>query len=1333
MNKFLGAIVAGGVLLGMQTNAAEYTVAGFDKDPFKFQIDAHLTQLQSSKSADREAGIENLSSMRAFESADKVSLLLKDPNALVRREAAMNLGWTGNRNSLKPLVEALSDDDWTVSQAASVSLQNLTAKKLKFDALAKDGVRNEQIATWTSFVEGFNPEMLTQELGKNQTANNSSKTKLFEAEEAEIKGAKLTSNQAGYSGKGFVDYAKSSGESISWDVIRDSAESWTLSFRYALQNGNRPLKLSVNGTVVKESFDFNGTGSFKKWKWVSITTELKQGKNIIELTSIGKSGGNVDCLAVTKTEAELETVLNSMKPASIKLIKAIKPTVDHFRLADVIRAIGFMQEKSAEPIIISLLKPYLKKEVDKEWQKGSTIMSTRSEKHFVQACIRTLGRLGGDDSKKLLIQLLDALQWAHYAADALGDIGGEDVASALIKAYPDYAFKINVRVEKHSVYNGLVEKFHYTDRAHLESDDRIPRVSHMILQSLCRIEFDSEKNIEALADIAPNILATFPTMFDATVVYKLEPHQMFAAHLLEKCGLRQAAVNAAFIALKKGSRTIDNSIKQKKLLLEVADDDVNAKKSTKMPYAGTILMALCRDKADIPLIIELLEHTNGWIKIDAARTLLYMEAQEAIPALTKLLTEAKDDADYGYDMNLHRFWQNGKKNVKGWVFKPGAGYDEYSDPSPRHKQAFIMALGGLKALDTDELLIKYLNNQRNVCEIQYAAAKALYQLATPKALEALRVAEARHPFETVRQVAREAVWHYELKKMSEASSPKTRKLKQLPVPQGKPAEIVFIKGVMDPGNNEQHSSDKTGYGTTDGGPTYRLGNNIFKCKTADPQGTLVQLTNFTQGWVADIEVSYDGQRILFAHCGKGTGKDANPWWHVYEMNADGSGQRQITDGPYHDVQPNYMPDGRIVFSTSRLGTRDEYHGYAATGLAVMNDDGSDIHLIGFNLGRDSEPVVGDDGKILFTRLELFYSRLKTEWNLLTAFPDGTKPVTIYGPERRDFWRSIKGALSVTPPRHRTLRITQPQSWSNSQYLINSFKGPMLTGPGHLKEKILRPNNEWAVTTPYKIDDNTLLVAAGKRPMHPDPESLKSFFKDNYVENGMDIAAAVDHGIYYMDVDSGELTLIYNDPNTAEFEARPLQPRKIPRVLPEGPFTRDRSFTGKILCNSIYTTRIDHVKQRGKYVRIVEGMPTVARHQTHMNGGIAWRNHGGAVGRDLGIVPVAVDGSFSIEVPSDRLFHIQVLDSDRNVVGNELLWQYARPGEVKSCVGCHEKPDVTPVTTRTFPKAHRQKSLKCLPNENDMLHRAKMWTKGWASDEREERMHTVNSINIIGRQ
>jgi hypothetical protein len=497
-----------------------------------------------------------------------------------------------------------------------------------------------------------------------------------------------------------------------------------------------------------------------------------------------------------------------------------------------------------------------------------------------------------------------------------------------------------------------------------------------------------------------------------------------------------------------------------------------------------------------------------------------------------------------------------------------------------------------------------------------------------------------------------------------------------------------------------------------------MGSNIFKIKISDPEGSLKQLTFFKDGYVADLEVSYDGKKLLFSH----RNQDTDPWWHVFEMNADGSDIRQLTFGPYHDVHPNYMPDGRIVLSSSRMGARDEYHGYPSCGLSVMNSDGTDLHVIGFNLGLDAEPVVAENGKIVFSRLEVFYSRVKTEWNLLSVLPDGTTPITIYGPERRKFWLDIPGAEAIAPPRHRVLRISQPQSWGNNQYIINSFRGPMIVGPGSYKEKILRPDNSWAVTTPYKISNEKLLVAAGRRG---------TISKDG--KKVPDIMGAVNHGLYYMDVENGGLTLIYDDPNTADFEARPLQPHKIPPVLPSKIPSGSNLFSAHTYCNSVYNTQHEFVKEYGRYIRVIEGMPTVSRHQTHMNKGVAWRNHGGATGRVLGTVPLAADGSFAIEVPADHLFHLQVLDSDKRVLANELIWQYARPGEQKGCIGCHQKPDTSPAMHRSFPSAIRQQAVKCLPNGNEIRYRAKVWFKGWVPDEREERMRTVNSINILGRQ
>ncbi len=120
----------------------------------------------------------------------------------------------------------------------------------------------------------------------------------------------------------------------------------------------------------------------------------------------------------------------------------------------------------------------------------------------------------------------------------------------------------------------------------------------------------------------------------------------------------------------------------------------------------------------------------------------------------------------------------------------------------------------------------------------------------------------------------------------------------------------------------------------------------------------------------------------------------------------------------------------------------------------------------------------------------------------------------------------------------------------------------------------------------------------------------------------------------------------------------------------------------------------------------------------------------ALARILGVLPVADDGSFSVELPADRLFHIQVLDSDGYVVGNELNWHYVRPFETKGCVGCHENPDSAPRAVHPL-SALDNSPLRCLPEGGEMRYRAKNWFKG-LNDENEERKRTVNSVNIMGR-
>jgi len=78
--------------------------------------------------------------------------------------------------------------------------------------------------------------------------------------------------------------------------------------------------------------------------------------------------------------------------------------------------------------------------------------------------------------------------------------------------------------------------------------------------------------------------------------------------------------------------------------------------------------------------------------------------------------------------------------------------------------------------------------------------------------------------------------------------------------------------------------------------------------------------------------------------------------------------------------------------------------------------------------------------------------------------------------------------------------------------------------------------------------------------------------------------------------------------------------------------------------------------------------------------------------------------------------------------------YGRPGETRSCIGCHERPDTTAVTpVNRFPRAQSTEPIECLPRGGEFSYRAKFWNKGTLSDEGEERTRTVRAVNLIASQ
>jgi len=130
----------------------------------------------------------------------------------------------------------------------------------------------------------------------------------------------------------------------------------------------------------------------------------------------------------------------------------------------------------------------------------------------------------------------------------------------------------------------------------------------------------------------------------------------------------------------------------------------------------------------------------------------------------------------------------------------------------------------------------------------------------------------------------------------------------------------------------------------------RDGNNEVYVMNADGSGQ----TNLTNNPAADIEPAWspDGSKIVFSSARDGD-------FEIYVMNADGTGQIPRTDNAGSDNSPAWSPDGtQIAFASTRDGDYDIY---------VMNADGTGQTPLTDNAAFDYGPVWSPDGtKIAFS-------------------------------------------------------------------------------------------------------------------------------------------------------------------------------------------------------------------------------------------------------------------------------------------------------------------------------------------------------------------------------
>jgi hypothetical protein len=91
---------------------------------------------------------------------------------------------------------------------------------------------------------------------------------------------------------------------------------------------------------------------------------------------------------------------------------------------------------------------------------------------------------------------------------------------------------------------------------------------------------------------------------------------------------------------------------------------------------------------------------------------------------------------------------------------------------------------------------------------------------------------------------------------------------------------------------------------------WREGAKLYRWNIAT--GKLTTLLADPRGGIRDHQVHYEGRKILSSYRKGGTEN-----YLLCEINIDGTGLRQLTDGAYDDIEPSYLPNGEIVFVSTR--------------------------------------------------------------------------------------------------------------------------------------------------------------------------------------------------------------------------------------------------------------------------------------------------------------------------------------------------------------------------------------------------------------------------------
>lgn len=519
--------------------------------------------------------------------------------------------------------------------------------------------------------------------------------------------------------------------------------------------------------------------------------------------------------------------------------------------------------------------------------------------------------------------------------------------------------------------------------------------------------------------------------------------------------------------------------------------------------------------------------------------------------------------------------------------------------------------------------------------------------------------------------------------------------------------------------------------------------------------TLVDGANPTEASYNLIDVSapdiaYDGAQIVFAGLPAGeypTGAMQNPGaWRIFVINVDGSGLRQLTFSDqealnlaqfgtlakafehYDDTDPVWLPDGRIVFASTRWPSFGQYGGARTANLFVVNPDGSDLHRITAERNSAERPLVDPvTGRIVYSRwwrnFRIPANSMETQMSTnhegyrqhlgLLSETDATTDDPIPGGTanvNRNAWH-----LGSINPDGTGLRLFAGGSGifltgedANHAYggaftpdgmlYANYFPMKNMTeagGFGGIRRYVRGANGYTPVIGVTAADQYP--------PVRQEPISFgvmqSEYATDPVVlpDGRLLIAWAPDiqqdYGLYIINADGTGRTLLFDQLGTTELRASLVMERPLPPVIPdqvtttasalppvaEGPYDIDGVFTFQAL-NVYFNGPVDSEIINGIPVGQAGSIRFYTDPQRQQPGSLDWVDWPLL----LQELPIQPNGSVVAQLPANLPLFEQIRTpkpeyavpltgraaEDMPGVAHVLGLNFGRPGEVATCVGCH---------------------------------------------------------------